>query len=121
MAQVPFGSCIDQTRPRPILSQPDLGEYTVERYNKCKYGVYSDGVRRRDLPVPTWAYHRAGVPQVPSMENDNRPFDRVQTEQGPIEIRKGPVGGHYLPSVAVLNGAPYVDTRRTAISDRYYR
>jgi len=109
---------------------PDLGYYTVDEAFKCKWGP--DDVRRRDVGPPVWANKRAGVGRVdmiPAQDNvvglaslDVRNSEVCQTEQGLIQIGRGEVRDvSWVPSVATLNEAPLVDTRRTAISDRYYR
>ena len=109
---------------------PDLGYYTVDEAFKCRWGP--DDVRRKDVAPPVWATKRAGIARVdtvPAQDNalglasqDVRPAEVFQTEQGPIQIGRGEVRDvSWVPSVATLNEAPLVDTRRTAISDRYYR
>ena len=96
---------------------------------KCKWGVMSDGKRRPDVAKPKWTAKMAG-PAVMShrkgafgiAEVDPRPTQLVTTEQGPIVLGRGPVSSKgWMPSVADLESVPYADTRRTAISDRYYR
>lgn len=60
----------------------------------------------------------AGVLAVPEM----RPLETLITEQGPINLPFGPDGdATYTPTVAALNALPYSDSRRTAISNRYYK
>ena len=112
---------------------PDLGRYTVPLPHKCPgYGKMTDDVRRRDVPPPPWAFRMQGpaeVTTVPALDNvhglasrDERPRQAVQTEHGPIVLGKGPCANNtWLPTVADLEHAPNADTRRTAISDRYYR
>jgi hypothetical protein len=133
MAQVKWQSCPDPRRPQPDLTPPDIGTYTVEEKFKCTIGgTMTDDVRRRDVPRPKWATRAAGTPTVthgPPLDNvaglaslDVRPTVTVPTEQGPICVPMGPTRDvSWMPTVADLRGAPYVDTRRTAISDRYYR
>ena len=133
MAQVKWQSCPDPRRPQPDLTPPDIGTYTVEEKFKCTIGgTMTDDVRRRDVPRPKWATRAAGFPTVthgPPLDNvaglaslDVRPTVTVPTEQGPICVPMGPTRDvSWMPTVADLRGAPYVDTRRTAISDRYYR
>ena len=125
-----FGSCVDRKRPRPSLVPPDLGEYTVEEEFKCKWGVMSDDRRRRDVPPPAWTSGRKTAAVLGCARDDvkgvggmdPRPFESVMTEKGAIHLQRGPtMDASWVPSVAVLNAAPYVDTRRTAISDRYFR
>lgn len=88
-------------------------------------------VRRSDVLAGQWVRPSvsAGVTHVPGFDNlagiaslDARPTEQVMTEQGPIRIGFGPsphVG--YVPSTAALSVVPHLDTRRTGISDRYYR
>ena len=86
--------------------------------------------RRRDVGAPTWG--KNGVPVMDMTVGgdnfeglaslDTRPLQQVQTEQGPINIPYGAdesVG--YTPSIAALTVAPYIDQRRSGISDRYYK
>lgn len=55
-------------------------------------------------------------------EKDERPLEMVITEQGPLKIGYGrAMNTGYMPSVRTLTEAPYFDTRRTGISDRYYK
>ena len=116
-----------------MLVPPDLGTYTVPYPHKCKgYGKMTDDVRRRDVPPPTWAFRLQGMGSVThteAMDNacglasvDPRLRECLQTEQGPICLGIGPIRQvSWLPTVADLEQAPYIDTRRTAISDRYFR
>lgn len=58
-----------------------------------------------------------GLPSV-----DSRPMDRIMTEQGPIYIGRGNTTDiSFTPTISQLDLLPLLDTRRTAISDRYYR
>ena len=86
--------------------------------------------RRRDVNAPTW--FKGGIPsQNMKLGTDNfeglaqfdrRPLQTYQTEQGPIALPYGPEGDvSYMPSVSTLQGIVSTGTRRTAISDRYYR
>ena len=116
------------------MTPPDLGTYTVAM-NKCvelKFNNMTDDVRRRDIPAPKWARARAGPARVTHQQPidnlaglasyDRRPVDLVETEVGPIVLGRGPIASvTWHPSVADLTVAPLMDTRRTAISDRYYR
>lgn len=116
------------------MTPPDLGTYTVAS-SKCvevAFNNMTDDVRRRDIPIPSWYRGAAGparVTHTEPMDNlaqlasfDMRPTEVMQTEQGPIVLGKGPVANvTWHPSVADLQMAPMVDTRRTAISDRYFR
>ena len=109
----------------------DLGAYTVPPPHKCKgYSKFTDDVRRRDVPPPTWVYQHQGPADVTYLaeregqlgELDLRPKQAVQTEQGVICLGTGPLlSNTWMPTVADLKQAPYLDTRRTGISDRYYR
>ena len=59
-----------------------------------------------------------GILAVPEM----RPLEELMTEQGPIRLPVGAMpDGSFTPSTALLNGLPFTGTRRTGISDRYYR
>lgn len=92
----------------------------------------ADDVRRRDIPRPSWSRAKAGparVTHLRGMDNlaglasyDMRPVQTVQTEEGPVVVGRGPVRSvTWMPTVADLEVAPLMDTRRTAISDRYFR
>ncbi len=49
-------------------------------------------------------------------------MDRIMTEQGPIYIGRGNTTDiSFTPTISQLDLLPLLDTRRTAISDRYYR
>ena len=124
MAQVKFGNCLSATTVRPDLTPPDLGYYTVEKKSVCLDNLprRSDVVREAPKGDPTVAFlgamdNGAGIASL-----DPRPMEYLSTEQGRIGIGKGAVQDvSWLPTVADLQMAPYTDTRRTAISDRYFR
>ena len=109
------------------LIPPDLGHYTVDLRPLC---IDNLGIRRHDVGKPSWgnsgfatmdtvrAFDTPGV----LAKLDTRPIQTIATEQGPIRLGRGAdADGSYTPSAATLNLLPYSDTRRTAISDRYYR
>lgn len=92
-------------------------------------GKWTDDARRKDVKQ---SYSNAPIAEIlhgPPLDNyaglasaDRRPRQIVETEQGPISIPTGPTGDPtQMPSVAQLRSAYSSDTRRTAISDRYYR
>lgn len=92
----------------------------------------TDDVRRRDVGPPIWARELQGAAAVTHVEGrdnslglaseDLRPKDVISTEQGVVLIGSGPINDmSWHPTVADLAEAPYWDTRRTAISDRYFR
>ncbi len=85
-------------------------------------GVFTDDVRRRDVPPPKWFAKDTQTTIVHADPADTRPQQILQTEQGNITLG---IGGDtmlgWMPSVGILEEAPYIDTRRTGISDRYYR
>lgn len=127
MAQVTWGHCV-QLKQRPDLTPPDLGGYTVDARPMC----ISNGElapRRADVGGPRWG--RGGVPtQDMCAGGDNllgiaaeerRPLQNIATEEGPIALPYGPGGVLYMPSVRTLQSVFSIDSRRTAISDRYYR
>ncbi len=117
------------------MTPPDLGTYTVDdRPNPgCELGF--DGQReraprRRDVLPPTWG--KGGIPTQDTVRGDDvagtlavmdtRPLEVLQTEQGLVKLPYGAVTDNsYMPTSRVLLAAPYTDTRRTAISDRYYK
>lgn len=129
-----FGQCQNpmarSMRPYMVPS-PYPGYYTdanAERPLCLSNGELAP--RRRDVGMPNWGKHTA-IPSVTHCEAmDNfagiasksmRPLETVMTENGPISVPFGPTTVGYMPSVATLSLAPYVDTRSTGISDRYYR
>jgi hypothetical protein len=90
----------------------------------------TDDVRRRDTGPSNWGQagpvrqtHCVGMDNLQGIASvDMRAVESVMTEQGPVILPVGPLPGiGYQPSVAALSVAPFVDSRRTAISDRYYR
>ena len=115
------------------MDPPSLGFYTVSTPPLCEYSKMTNDVRRRDVPPPLWSLeHSKKVPDVSFLEptdnvaglptEDRRPRSVHATEQGPISLGTGPsLARSFMPSVGDLRRAPYMDTRRTAISDRYYR
>lgn len=124
MAQVGFGHCVQKKR-HPDISAPDLGAYTVQDPPMC----LSNGdraPRRRDLNRPEWG--RSGVPTQDMISDngigvpDKRPLQVCYTEQGPVRLPFGDFSFKgFMPNSALLNALPYADTRRTAISNRYFR
>jgi hypothetical protein len=108
---------------------PDLGEYTVEDKVICALGT--DDYRRKDVTPVMWKTVNGTpvVSHVQAMDNtvglasrDHRMMETVATEHGHIALGRGAVTNDtWMPTVADLRGAPYTDTRFTAISDRYYR
>lgn len=123
-----MGQCVPYST-RPNLSAPDIGHYTVMDPFICKRSDWtSDDKRRRDV---TGSYGR-GTPRVTTTEpkhnfaglasTDERPVQRIETENGPIELPEGPIGDcTWMPTTAVLDCVPQTGSRFTAISDRYYR
>lgn len=115
---------------RPNMIPFDIGRYTVDDRPGC-YGDWQEGApRRRDIPPPSWK--RGGVPTcdmtlgtdtlLTLATKEHRPFEVLQTEQGPIQLPYGPAADvGFMPSVVALQGVPFFDSRRTAISDRYYK
>ncbi len=81
-------------------------------------------MRRPELGKPKWG--RSRVPRSCRTrgpdgfaERDERPLERVATEQGSIDLPRGPsTSGGFLPTPLQL--AQWVDTRATILSDRYY-
>ena len=107
---------------------PDLGTYTVEDKFKCANGSkWTDDMRRRDVKgsfgagVPTQRYTQGGDNFAKIASLETRPMEHLRTEQGPVALPYGPIPNGWMPSIADLQAAPYLDSRRTAISDRYYR
>ena len=108
---------------------PDVGTYTVCQKPMC-LSNWELAPRRRDVGRPTWG--KGGVPtQDTCVAQDNldglagpemRALEVLATEQGYVKLPKGstPSGG-YMPSALTLRDLPWTDSRRTAISDRYYR
>jgi len=95
--------------------------YTVPDHEPCKPGRFAPKRKfGRGLPTQT---HSAGQDNLAGIASTClRPKQTVQTEQGPIALAFGPEGDvSWTPTTAALSVAPYADSRRTAISDRYYR
>lgn len=136
--QVPFGSCHWYRLPRPSQREPQLGCYTsAHRPSQgcVKTAGWRDvwqeqAPRRRDIPPPTWG--NGGVPvQNTCVGTDNfeglaaldrRPLQVATTEVGLVQLPYG-AGSDvtFMPDSQCLKRAMQWDSRRTAISDRYYR
>ena len=109
------------------LTQPDIGYYTVDQRPQCLDNLPP---WRKDVGKPAWGGGGAAtidtvraydVPCVLATPN-TRPLETVATEQGPIRLPRGPVADDtFMPNTLTLNALPYTGSRRTAISDRYYR
>lgn len=113
-----FGECLDWRARAPEIDAPEFGMYTVDVRPHC---------------VPDWATQRikTTTQQSTGPPHDNaegiasedlRPAVVVNTEIGGIVLRRGPIAKFgYMPSTAELSAVYSLDSRRTAISDRYYR
>ena len=143
MAQQTFASCNVTEKEfgramRPYMVPPDLGYYTVDdRANpgcglsqSTAVGPQERAPRRRDVMPPTWG--RGGVPTVDTCNGrdvpgtlaarEMRSLETVVTEQGPIQLPFGPSNEvTYMPSSDTLMALPFTGTRRSGISDRYYK
>ncbi len=114
---------------------PDLGVYTVDdRPNPGCEPIFSGfqerAPRRNDVLKPTWG--KGGIPtqdtcrsaDVPNVlaRHEMRPLQELMTEQGPVKLPYGPdtLTG-YMPSDNEFQTVVDNDTRRTGISNRYYR
>ena len=106
---------------------PDLGTYTVDERPMC---VSNWELRRRDVGRPKWG--QGGIPtQTTCAPTDNfagiasdemRPLQTLETEQGPVALPFGPnTSTGYMPTSVALQVAPFADSRRSGISDRYYK
>ena len=137
---VPFGCCPILRRDQiwSTMLPPSSGEYTVDVRPLCS--VQGTGLRdkwqeaaprRRDVHPPKWGLNTS-IPVISTMPGgdnteglaqlDARPLQDIATEQGIIKMPYGPVADvSYMPTSLQLKSLPYVDSRRTAISDRYYR
>lgn len=123
---------------RPYMVPPDLGVYTFDDHPNtgCGYpqstavGPQERAPRRRDVMPPTWG--RGGVAKVDTCNGKDvvgtlavremRSLETVWTEQGAIELPFGPSNEvTYMPSVDTLMTLPFTGTRRSGISDRYYK
>ena len=86
--------------------------------------------RRVDVGSPAW--FKGGVPTQYSCQGQDvlftlatpemRPLATYTTENGPINLPYGPMADNsYMPTAETLSTLYDIDSRRTAISDRYYR
>ena len=109
---------------------PDLGSFTVEQRPNCMTG--GEERRRGDVGEAPWV--NGGKGRTPCCASslidkltglalpDTRPQQLIETEHGSVSLPTGPeIDETYMPSSFALNTIMYADTRRTAISDRYYR
>ena len=98
--------------PRPDTSlRPNVGYYTVDQRPICD-SRYPNGE-----PVMT-----TKLGQTHAAEIDTRPRERLETEQGPIHMPFGNFADtSFLPTTRTLERVFALDSRMTAISDRYYR
>ena len=99
----------------------------MQQFRCARGSKWTDDKRRSDVTgdfgrgVPTQT-HNAGSDNVVGLASrERRPFQTVATEQGPICLPFGKVKNGYMPTVAQLQEAPFLDSRFTAIGDRYYR
>lgn len=112
MAQVPFGMCVDPRVLQRNLAPPQIGKYTV-----CLPAPCDRGKMKHKIPHVETLRGPDGLGV-----RDERPLEMVITEQGPFRIGYGPaMNTGYMPSTRTLSEAPFHDTRRTGISDRYYK
>ena len=137
MAQVTNGACLERNEDhlcgrRPLMQERDTGVYTdLSRPNPGCVWWNADWAYRADVPKPNWAgkgmardTHVAGSDVIHGdlatpAEDGHRVF---VTEQGPVALaNQPPKFTGWTPSIECLNGLPYVDSRLTAISDRYYK
>lgn len=127
MAQVKFGTCVDELAPRPDLQPGFFGNFVPRDAPPC----LSNGEEKRRKDVRPSQYGN-GTPSIQSYQRDpwgvplryDGAFDEVQTEQGPIRLPIDDTGGwnpRFLPSVSLLNIVPFTDNRMRALSDRYYK
>ena len=127
MAQVKFGTCINEFASRPDLQPSFFGNFVPRDAPLC----LSNGEEKRRKDVKPGQYGK-GTPALESVQRDpwgvplryDGAFDEVQTEQGPIKLSKDDTEGWdqtFLPTVSLLNTAPFTDTRMRPLSDRYYK
>ena len=108
------------------LKAPDIGYYTVDQRPRCLDDLPP---RRMDVGKAAYGTGAATVDTVRAWDvpcvlatPDTRPLETIATEQGPIRLPRGPVAdGTFMPATSTLDALPYTGSRRTAISDRYYR
>ena len=109
------------------MTPPDTLSYTdpTSYYAGCKRsalegrktatGTYGTG-------VPTVTHEEARDNTAGVASSCLRPKRKYMTEQGVIALPFGPGADvSFMPTVTTLNRAPYVDSRLSGISDRYYR
>ena len=125
MAQVSV--CPPLLKRRPDLTPPDLGYYTVDDRSRCMGGgKMNDDVRRKDIGRMRWPNGAPRADMEPSpdglAQRTERPLRAFATEAGPVELPSGPGSDvTFMPSSYVLDTVFFSDSRRTGISDRYYR
>lgn len=126
MAQVKFGTCLNEFAARPDLQPGFFGRFTPRDAPRCI--GYAEEKRRKDVRPGQYG---TGTPSISSHQRDpwgvpvkyQGAYDTVQTEQGPIKLTQDDTEGWdltFLPSVSMLNVAPLMDTRMRGLSDRYY-
>ena len=127
MAQMFKGTCV-RLGLEPNLQPPNLGHYYVPHPPMCT-SAGELAPRRTDAGKANWT--GTGRPaQTHGPPNDNfaglateykGPIEWIATEQGEVGLKFGAKFVGYSPPVSQLKALPYMDTRRSAISDRYYR
>ena len=126
MAQVKFGVCLNEFSARPQLTPRFSGPYTPLLQPRCMAGW--EERRRRDVAP---AKYGSGIPSVRSVAFDpwgvpiayEGEYTALMTEQGPINLSKIPSESFdttFMPTSAMLQLAPYTDSRMLYLSDRYY-
>lgn len=118
-----FGHCPSVPSHVPSrfeLAEPHLGTISVDVRPPCRGGM--DERRRTDLPVPKWGYTEVATMWASDGSGPVTNPDRVvPTEAGPIALGRTAREVHFTPNSRTLKGLFSLDSRRTAISDRYYK
>tara|TARA_B110000046_G_C12985741_1_gene395535 strand:+ start:764 stop:1057 length:294 start_codon:yes stop_codon:yes gene_type:complete len=94
---------------------PDLGEYTVDVRPRCGGKEFGGGV-----PMQDWSTPQDNFDGIASKQS--RPMQQLATEQGHVRLAWGPTPQlGFMPTWSEIRALIGTDTRRTAISDRYYK
>ena len=99
------------------MTPPDLGYYTVDVRPRCVGDTRAFG---GGVPTQEWCAPQDNFMGIASKLM--RPLQTLATEQGPVKLAVGPTPQlGFMPTDGEIRALIGTDTRRTAISDRYYR
>ena len=120
MSQQRRENCPNFSQWRPSIAHPDLGAYTFIPHPPCIDDVWAKRTGRGK--TCEWLFTEPLDNLAGLASRDPRESALYVTERGPVRLAYGGsnVTG-FMPTSAALSMLPSVDTRITAISDRYYR